>query len=38
LNHALPDALFTLAPIYGVQEIDLDAMNPWQEAESCRSC
>jgi len=28
LNPHLPDTLFTLAPINGVQEIDIDAMNP----------
>ncbi len=28
LNPHLPDTLFTLAPLNGVQEIDIDAMNP----------
>jgi len=28
LNPALPDTLFTLAPINGVQEFDLDALSP----------
>jgi outer membrane lipoprotein-sorting protein len=28
LNPQLPDTLFTLAPLNGVQEIDIDALNP----------
>ncbi|MBI3799380.1 MAG: DUF4292 domain-containing protein [Deltaproteobacteria bacterium] len=28
LNPSLPDTLFTLAPLNGVQEIDIDAINP----------
>ena len=28
LNPSLPDTLFTLAPINGVREIDVDALNP----------
>jgi len=28
LNPSLPDTLFTLAPINGVPEIDVDALNP----------